>query len=181
MFILQVHPELCAMRSLTKTIPDGMHLIRDRLASFFKGIIITFTDRPDELSIGIEVLCKEESDINRGGIIHKIWKDGTIGVTFYYVLPQARPQTCFLIYYPGNVFQIFQSSVKSYNASKRWGFLQFNTSTLFFFLAKDTIASSFPHSRIVEGQLVKHTIKYNWNQRRQRMDIIAGNVLAIKS
>ena len=131
MFILQVHPEVCAIRSLAKTIPDGMHLIRDKLGSFFKGIRITFTDRPDELSIGIEVFCKEESEINRGGIIHKIWRDGKIGVVFHYVLPQAMPQTCCLIYNPGNVFQIFQSSVKTYNASKRWGVLKFNSSTFF--------------------------------------------------
>ena len=187
MLMLQNSPEICAFASLGKNIPNEMIIIQDKLQSFLQRPKIMFTDRADELAVGMEVFCKDASQTYRNGIIRYIGATQQhdqfilINVELYHAHPSFKASSSSIILKPASVFQIFQSTVKTFDVSKGYGFLTFKNSKSFFFHASHVNWNSFPHSRIQEGQVVKHTIKYSWNQPVPCMNIIADNVFAVSS
>ena len=170
--------ELCAVACLAKNIPGEIILIQDTLALFLKRIKLTFSDRPDKLVVGMEVWCNKEP-VYLAGIIRYIdisdIFDIGIGVELYYEHPHAKykNQTRDVVLKPDNVFQLFQSIVQFYHVKRRYGFLNHENKTSYFFHGNDVIINGFPNSRIKKGVLVKHSIKYNFHERSQTMDIIA--------
>ena len=131
--------ELCAVASLAKTIPEEIILIQDTLALFLKRTKLTFSDRPDELAVGMEVWCNTGYG-GMAGIIRYIDtiqpenRLNTIGVELYHEHPNARftHQPRDIVLKPDKVFQIFQSTVQFYNVAKRYGFLNHKNKTFFF-------------------------------------------------
>ena len=87
---------------------------------------------------------------------------------------------------PAYVFQIFQSTVRTYNMSTHYGFLNFKNNETLLFHRSGVLWNLFPHSSIENGQTVKHTIKYDWKNRNsigrtQTLDIIADNIFPVSS
>ena len=164
-----------------------MIIIQDKLQSFLQRPKIMFTDRADELAVGMEVLCKDASQTYRNGVIRYISAIqphdhlNLINVELYHEHLPLQASSSSILLKPAYIFQIFQSTVKTFDVSKGYGFLTFKNSKSLFFHASHVIWNSFPHTRIEEGQVVKHTIKYSWNQPVPCMNIIADNVFAVSS
>ena len=203
MLQFQISSELCAIASVANTIPDELLLIQDKLASFLQRIHMTFADRPDELRVGMEVWCKDSWSTYKNGIIRYI---GTVKPqnelnlidvelsNVYIDVELFNIQTAGLHRVPHNevlrrgvtvtfkpayVFQIFQSTVRIYDVSKRYGFLNCRHNRSLFFHTSGVIWNEFPHSRIEAGQIVKHTIRYNLNQRWHMINIVADNIFPL--
>ena len=175
--------ELCAVAALTKNIPDAIVLIQDQLALFLKRTKLTFPDRPDELTVGMEVWCNQEPGY-MAGIIRYIDpvqphnRLNLINVELYHAHPSAifKNYTRNVVLNAENVFQLFQSTVETYNITRRYGFLNYKNKRSYFFHASGVIINMFRNTRIEVGQVVNHTIKYNFHERSQTMDIIAHYV-----
>ena len=182
------NPEQCAIAALSKNIPQEFIFIQDTLALFLKRNYLRFSNRPDKLSVDMEVWC-ENGHGGMVGIIRYIdlinILDIKIGVEPYSEHPVNRvmkppggyPSS--IVLKPEKVFQIFQSTVQWYNVKKHYGFLTHKDMTSFFFHSSGVFFCSFPKLRIGVGHVVKHTIRYNFHERSQKMDIIATHVYKI--
>ena len=185
MLVLQRSYELCAMASLARTIPDEMVLIQDELELFLSQTKMTFADRPDQLTVGMEVWCQNDCITYRSGIIQYIGYTkpqnslNLIEVDLSHTRSQFQASAHKKFFKPDNVFQIFQSTVRTYDVSRHYGFLNLQHSTSVFFHASDVIWSLFLHNRIEAGQVVKHTVKYAWNPRLKLINIVANNVFPV--
>ena len=185
MLMLQKSYELCAMASLARTIPDEMVLIQDELELFLQRTKMTFADRPDQLAVGMEVWCQNDCITYRNGIIQYIGYSkpqnslNLIEVDLSHTRSQFQASVYKMSFKPDNVFQIFQSTVRTYDVSRHYGFLNYQHSKSLFFHASHVIWSLFHHNRIEAGQVVKHTVKYAWNPRVKMINIVADNVCPV--
>ena len=133
MLMLQKSYELCAMASLARTIPDEMVLIQDELELFLQRTKMTFADRPDQLAVGMEVLCQSDCITYRNGIIQYIGYSKPQN-SLNLIEVEFQTSVYKMSFKPDNVFQIFQSTVRTYDVSRHYGFLNFQHSKSVFFM-----------------------------------------------
>ena len=104
-----------------------------------------FADRPDELTVGMEVWCKDAWSTYRNGIIRYIGAAepqnelnqidvelsnvhidvelSNVQASVFHRVPedQALRPGVIVTFKPAYVFQLFQSTVRTYDVSKRYG------------------------------------------------------------